>query len=284
MDAKFVGSSGLVRDQFTIMRGANQNKTVNMAVNTTTQLTASWVGGYNWSTNPTPPATSISTSRSFSVTPSSTGTFTYYVRDSLAPTTICLADTFNLLVTSTVPVSLSKFDATLKNNSVIVEWTTTEEQNAAFYTIERSANGRDFSMIMIVTAKGNSNTPTNYEFQDNYPQEGNNYYRLIATDKDGKTKIAGIKLVVLKINRSFSVSVNPNPASNNEIKGTIYSRKKQSIKIRAVNMKGAEIYNSTLQSVAGNNNFKFNVPSGTYVLHLEAEDGSKINEKVLVAQ
>lgn len=284
MDAKFVGSSGLVRDQFVIMRGVNQKKTVNIAVNTTTQLTASWVGGYNWSTNPTPPATAIANTRSYSITPSSTGSFTYYVRDSLAPTTICLADTFNLLVTSTLPISLSKFDATLKNGSVNVEWTTTEEQNTSFYTIERSNNGRDFTMIMIVTAKGNSTTPTNYEFQDNYPQEGNNYYRLIATDKDGKTKIVGVKLVVLKIDRSFSISVNPNPAANGEIKGIIYSRKKQSIKIRVVNLKGSEVYNKTIQTVPGNNNIKFNVSAGTYILHLEAEDGSKINEKVLVGQ
>lgn len=84
LDAKFIRRTGAVSDQFTIMK--NVNKTTNLAVDAgvPTQLTASWVGNYNWSTG--------ETTRSITVTPASNTTYT--VSDALN----CVTDAFNVTV------------------------------------------------------------------------------------------------------------------------------------------------------------------------------------------
>jgi acid phosphatase type 7 len=281
LDAKFIGGQGIIKDRFTIMKDVNRDDTLTMIVNTPTPLIASWIGSYNW-VNSVAPASVLSNSRTFMVTPSSPGTFIYYVKDSLSPSTTCMSDSFVLKVNPTLPVTVSKFEVFLKNHKAFVQWRTDQEENSDYFLIERSANGRDFEMIMIVRAAGNSNTPINYEFQDNYPLEGNNYYRLTNFDKDGRSKIVGIRMVVNRIDRSYTVSINPNPAINGEIKAVIQSNKRQTLKIRIIDIKGAEIYKKNFTASEGTNNLTFHVKAGTYILNIEAQDGSRLNDKILV--
>jgi hypothetical protein len=279
LDAKFVGASGTVRDRFTIMKGVNKKNAINSLVNAPVNMTASWPGGYNWYTVP---ATTTATSRTMAVTPPTAGTFTYYVSDSLAPKVTCITDTFTLLVTSPLAVSVTKFDAFLKGSKVLVQWTTAQEINSDYFTVERSSNGLDYEMIMVIDGKGNSNTPTNYEFTDNHPLEGTSYYRLVATDMDRDKKIVGVRTVNYRITRSFSLSVQPNPAINNEINTVIGSTRKQSLKIKLFAINGTEVYNTNVQAIAGSNPLKINARPGTYILSIEAADGAKLNEKVIV--
>ena len=84
LDAKWICSDGVVRDQFTIMK--NVNKTTNLTVppGTPTQLDASWLGNYSWNTS--------ETTRSITVSPTSSSTYT--VTDGVT----CLTDVFNINV------------------------------------------------------------------------------------------------------------------------------------------------------------------------------------------
>lgn len=277
LDAKFVGNSGTVRDRFTIMKGVNKKTVVNTTVNAAENLTASWLGGYNWYTVP---ATITASSRTLSVTPTAPGTYTYFVNDSLAPKTTCIADTFQLQVTSALAVSVINYNATLKNKKVYVDWTTTQEVNSDYFTIERSANGRDYEMLMVIPGKGNSNSPANYQFIDNDPLWGTSYYRLVATDKDGDNKIAGIRSV--KNNNTLALSIQPNPAVNNEVNTVLQSTKKQTVKLKVYNTAGVEVYSTAVQAQIGANTMRFSLTAGMYVVSAETQDGNTLNEKILV--
>jgi methionine-rich copper-binding protein CopC len=84
LDAKWVCSDGVIRDQFTIMK--NVNKTTNLTIpsGTPTQLDASWLGNYSWNTS--------ETTRSITVSP--TVNTTYTVTDGAT----CLTDVFNITI------------------------------------------------------------------------------------------------------------------------------------------------------------------------------------------
>jgi len=196
LDAKFVGRSGTVHDQFTIMKGVNKNTAVKTTVNTPAILTASWVGAYNWYTVPAASATVNGNARSLSVTQAATGSFTYYVCDSASALKKCMVDTFTVQVTSAMAAAVGKYNAVLHNNGVVVQWTTLQEINSDYFTVERSANGTDYEIAMVIQGKGDSYTATNYEFTDNNPLPGTSYYRLLATDKDGGKKIAAVQSVI----------------------------------------------------------------------------------------
>jgi hypothetical protein len=217
LDAKFIGNSGTIRDRFTIMKGVNKKTIIPATINKPALLTASWIGGYTWHTPTDLTATSPGNTRSLTLTPSATGNLIYYVNDSL-PEKTCIADTFTLQVTSSMAVSVTKFDAVVKNKTVLVQWTTAREINSDYFTVERSANDRDFEMIMVLNGKSNTDATTQYEFIDNAPLAGTAYYRLTATDKNADKKIVGIKTVSAQINKLPVAAAINNKESNASVK------------------------------------------------------------------
>ena len=86
LDAKFIRRTGVVSDQFTMLKDAN--KTTNLTINagTPTQLTASWNGNYAWNTG--------ATTKSITVAPSTNTTYT--VNDGNG----CVTDVFNVTINS----------------------------------------------------------------------------------------------------------------------------------------------------------------------------------------
>jgi len=52
-------------------------------------------------------------------------------------------------------------------------------------------------MLMVMPGAGHSSTPLRYEFQDSKPMEGDNYYRLSATDRNGDDKVVGVRVIRL---------------------------------------------------------------------------------------
>ncbi|MBS1563082.1 MAG: metallophosphoesterase family protein, partial [Bacteroidetes bacterium] len=194
LDAKFIGASGLVRDYFTIMKGVNRKSTIQAMINKPATLRASWTGSYNWFAA-TDSTASLGTARTLLITPSAAGTFTYYATDSVGAEHTCITDTFTVVVGSALSMSVSGYDALAKNDKTIVQWNTSHEINSDYFTIERSANGRDFETLMVMPGAGRSDATLHYEFTDNSPLPGANYYRLSATDRRGNDKAVGIRVV-----------------------------------------------------------------------------------------
>ena len=119
---------------------------------------------------------------------------------------------------SPLPVTFVSFSGLKDGAKNILQWSTTTELNNAFFSLERSLDGTNFSELTTINSKavnGNSNTVLNYEFTDVKPIIGNNYYRLKQVDKDGKFSYS--QIVLLKGSKLNGVSVSavyPNPAKD----------------------------------------------------------------------
>lgn len=110
-----------------------------------------------------------------------------------------------------LPVTLLNYSVHLQaNETVQLTWATAAEINNDHFTIERSGDGIQFSVIGTVAAKGD-NEPARYSFTDQLPEAGNNFYRLSQTDIDGREKILGIRTVTV---RNTRLRIAPNPASD----------------------------------------------------------------------
>ncbi|MBI2966459.1 MAG: T9SS type A sorting domain-containing protein [Bacteroidetes bacterium] len=115
-----------------------------------------------------------------------------------------------------LPVGLLAFTGEHKNHVNILYWETGSETNNDFFTIERSVNGWEFTELGNIDGSGISNQPHNYQFTDDAPVEGLNYYRLKQTDFDGNFSFAS-NIVVLKTNNKTGETafmIFPNPATN----------------------------------------------------------------------
>ena len=111
-----------------------------------------------------------------------------------------------------LPVTLAGFTATLQNKLVLLQWQTESEQNLLNFDVERSNDGRTFSQIGDVAARGNSSIKINYSTIDRQPLQGINIYRLKIFDKDGEFRYS--KIVSVNVNSQNTVTIFPNPAGN----------------------------------------------------------------------
>ena len=82
LDARWICSDGVIRDNFTIMKDVNKITDTSFSAGSSISLSASWIGNYNWSTG--------EKTRSITVSPSSE--ISYNVHDNVD----CLEDIFNV--------------------------------------------------------------------------------------------------------------------------------------------------------------------------------------------
>ncbi len=113
-----------------------------------------------------------------------------------------------------LPVSLLDFHATALDKHVEVSWATTSEINNDFFTVQKSIDGKSWSVIGIVDGVENSDKLTNYGFTDRAPVIGIQYYRLIQTDLNGNSTFSHVASVNFNIGLSKTVNVFPNPVVN----------------------------------------------------------------------
>lgn len=115
-----------------------------------------------------------------------------------------------------LPVTLEHFSGKKVKTTAVLDWATTSEENNDFFTLERSANGRDFEPIATINGNGSSLTTIDYQCIDKHPLIGDNYYRLKQTDFDGRSEYVG-NIVVLNFESSGNdFTIRPNPVTNHE--------------------------------------------------------------------
>jgi hypothetical protein len=87
---------------------------------------------------------------------------------------------------TSLPVELLYFNAVMDHGVVKLNWATAVEINNDFFTIERTPDGKVYSIAGYVGGSGNSNSYLSYNSVDETPLKGISYYRLRQTDFDGK--------------------------------------------------------------------------------------------------
>ncbi|MCD6066679.1 MAG: hypothetical protein K0S33_1505 [Bacteroidetes bacterium] len=115
---------------------------------------------------------------------------------------------------SPLPVSLLSFTATKEMNKTLLQWETITETNNNYFTLERSGDAVNYTKIATLNSKsltGNSNSSLLYNFTDETPLWGLNYYRLSQTDHNGEEKVFPPVSVLLEKDKNISFVLYPNP-------------------------------------------------------------------------
>ena len=104
-----------------------------------------------------------------------------------------------------IPVDFSSITARVTGKSIAIHWKVENEINLSSYCIERSADGFNFSKVALLPAIGS----TRYNWLDNAPVNGNNYYRVAGNNINGTIKYSAI--VNAKLNRAAGNIIVCNP-------------------------------------------------------------------------
>lgn len=111
------------------------------------------------------------------------GNHTLFVR-SKGNWSVTNAIAFNIGNT-TLPVKLIHFGATKEQETVLLQWKTTNEKDNRHFEVQRSRNALSFDPIGIVQAAGDGQATHHYELKDKQPLNGISYYRLKQVDGGG---------------------------------------------------------------------------------------------------
>jgi hypothetical protein len=169
-----------------------------------------------------------------------------------------------------LPVQLVQFLATKNDDgSVRVSWATSQEQNSAYYDVERSGDQTAWTKIGSVQAKGYASTTTNYSLNDNLPIKGTGYYRLKMVDQDGKFTYSKT-VAVTSSNSDVPLVIYSNPFSD-QIRMKVNVSMGQNLIMTVSDMLGKTYITQTYQAQAGDNYINLQpmtTGNGMYVLHI----------------
>jgi hypothetical protein len=116
---------------------------------------------------------------------------------------------------SNLPVELIKFYTEIINKKIKLDWSTSSEINNEKFIIERGGDGMNFKEIGSIQGAGFSYKQMNYQYIDEKPILGVNYYRLKQVDKNGLFTYSEIRKVSLDF--SDAILVYPNPVKNSNL-------------------------------------------------------------------
>jgi len=178
---------------------------------------------------------------------------------------------------SALPVELTAFNANCTENATTINWQTASEHNSAYFEVEKSRDGINWTSVETVNAAGNSTTTIDYSIEDAEKATGVVYYRLNQVDQNGENKIYGPISANCNDEDAFTALVYPNPTkdvftlelSNNTV---------QNVSIQLIGTDGKVVYQTTRLVEAGSSILPLSseyLNSGVYSLHIKGENTLK---------
>jgi Secretion system C-terminal sorting domain len=174
-----------------------------------------------------------------------------------------------------LPLKILNFSGVKETNRNMLYWQIADAQDLRWFEVERSGDGVNFTKIGVVNTAGNS-----YQWADNAPLPGTNFYRLQIVEKGGKISYSGV--VVLRSFTGSQFTVYPNPAKGH---ANVYyqSGMAQIVTFSLYSMSSKLVQEQRIQLRKGSNYLLLhleNITPGVYML-VVPETGDKVRLVVL---
>lgn len=183
---------------------------------------------------------------------------------------------------ATLPVTLSNFTAKqTTDNKVALSWVTSSESVNKGFSIERQEEGSGkFQSLGFIASKaegGNSQSTLAYSFKDVTAKNGNNMYRLVQEDLDGKKTYSEVRVV--KLSGQSVSNVFPNPSNGAINISRTNDGKKMNIQVLDLSGRVISQVNNITDA-----NYRMNLPqSGIYSIKMMyPETGEQSTQRIVV--
>lgn len=152
--------------------------------------------------------------------------------------------------TAVLPVEWLYFSAGLtQDERVRLEWATQYEENNAGFTVERSADGRNFTAVTEVPAQTAETDIQTYRIYDDNPLRGVSYYRLRQRDTDGTEQLSVVRKIVFEaVPNHFAIFPNPIASGDNL---QIVTDLNEDLQVKIYNVKGRLVIDTVIRDGVG---------------------------------
>jgi hypothetical protein len=173
---------------------------------------------------------------------------------------------------SPLPVRFISFNANCDNGKVQLAWKTAQEQNSSYFSVERSTNSRNWTVLSKLPSAGSSATEKVYVYSDNTPQQ-NSFYRIGEHDIDGTFQYTNV--VKSSCIETEVLKVLPNPV-HGQVMIRIVSNTESGAVIKLFDNSGALIKMQEAKLLKGDNQLTVEMTSfssGLYHLQVQWNNG-----------
>jgi hypothetical protein len=202
---------------------------------------------------------------------------------SVSSTAVCTNyATGNVTIASTLPASFLSLAANKLATGAQVNWSVTNEENVAYYAVERSTDCVNFAAAGQVAYNNSSASVKQYSFVDPTSFTGRICYRIKQVDIDGRAHYSNI--VSVKANNSFSVQIAPNPAKEAAV---IYitSSKSENALLQVVDMNGKVMIARSITIRQGSNDIPLadlgSFARSNYIIKITTTDNTYYQKLIL---
>ncbi|MEO6542143.1 MAG: T9SS type A sorting domain-containing protein, partial [Ferruginibacter sp.] len=202
-----------------------------------------------------------------------TGTVTWGIPQS---TTFGLFSLASIATDNPLPITINYFTGTKQNANHLLNWQVTcASTPSVTIELERSTDGRNYNSIYSIFATAiRCQQPFNYS--DNQPATGVNYYRLKMTDADGKITYSSIVSLINAVKGMEVMNIAPNPIVNGSFNLKMSAAEKMQMELVITDMQGRILHKQSVSMSAGFNSIPVNVSklaAGTYQLFGNTGEG-----------
>ncbi|HKP31656.1 MAG TPA: T9SS type A sorting domain-containing protein [Chitinophagaceae bacterium] len=177
----------------------------------------------------------------------------------------------------TLPVTFVNFYLLKKNGDVEVHWATGSEINNNHFEIERSGDGKSWSMIAMVLSLGNSNSTVNYSYTDKNNKSALAYYRIKQVDIDGRATYTAVRTI-----KNDGSANNTDIFSNKKNITIKFDQIKSVVSVKVFNLNGQAIMQQTYNNSAYISFGMNNSNTGLYIVQVTDENNQTESKKVML--
>jgi hypothetical protein len=199
--------------------------------------------------------------------------------DDITVTKYTSGTTSGCTYTGTTPVELVSFSVRKEGNNAALQWTTASEQNASYFSIEKSEDAIHFAEIGMVKAQGNSSNLLSYGYPDRH-FNGISYYRLKMIDKEGSYKYSG---VIALTKEEYARLISSSDKGELQINAVVAEDTQWNLAVYS--LMGQEYLNEKVSLVKGENTILKPMRGGEQsakIVRIISEDGEVILSEIIV--
>jgi hypothetical protein len=172
-----------------------------------------------------------------------------------------------------------------KNANINVGWEVDNEMNIRQYEIEKSLDGSIFTAVKILAATGNNNSSVNYNWFDEHPVSGINYYRIKSVEQTGAIKYS-YAIIISTNNKTADINVYPNIITDNVVNVQFSSQPPGNYHVNLFNSNGILVYTKEIAVSSYNVAQSLLLPDtftkGTYELKTISADDIETVQKIII--
>lgn len=199
------------------------------------------------------------------------------------PTQGCYPDGDMVIDFTTLPVIWNDFSGASENNAVDLTWSTAQETNTDYYSVQRSEDGLLFEEIGSLIAAGNASGLTSYAFSDDQPVQGKGFYKITQYDIDGRFTSTEVIQIASDLELDLNwTHVGPNPATDHTQLGFSVPEN-LNLTLQVFDLGGRMVYQEGIEAQRGSNSHTLDMngmSSGMFIVRLSHPKG-RLEKKII---